>query len=46
MLNFSVVGVGSFGVKRAKAVQECNNAKLLSVCDKIAPKMPTKQKAF
>ena len=34
MLNFSVVGVGSFGVKRAKAVQECNNARLLSVCDK------------
>ena len=34
MLNFSVVGVGSFGVKRAKAVQECKNAKLLSVCDK------------
>ncbi len=33
MLNFSVIGVGSFGIKRAKAIQESNNAKLVSICD-------------
>lgn len=33
MLNFSVIGVGSFGIKRAKAIQESNNANLVSICD-------------
>ena len=33
MLNFSVIGVGSFGIKRAKAIQESNNANLASICD-------------
>ncbi len=33
MLNFSVIGVGSFGIKRAKAIQVSNNANLVSICD-------------
>ena len=45
MLNFSVVGVGSFGVKRAKAIQECKNAKLASVCDK-SPENANKAKSI
>ena len=35
----------SFGVKRAKAIQECKNAKLDSVCDK-SPKMLISKKYF
>ena len=34
MLNFAVIGTGAFGVKRAKAIQECKNAKLVAICDK------------
>ena len=45
MLNFSVVGVGSFGVKRAKAIQECKNANLDSVCDK-SPENANKAKSI
>ena len=45
MLNFSVVGVGSFGVKRAKAIKECKNANLDSVCDK-SPENANKAKSI
>jgi predicted dehydrogenase len=32
-MNFSVIGLGSFGMKRAKSIQDSNNAKLINVYD-------------
>ncbi len=34
MINFAVIGAGSFGLKRAKAIKECAGAKLVALCDK------------
>ncbi len=34
MINFAVIGAGSFGLKRAKAIKECTGAKLVALCDK------------
>ena len=42
MINFAVIGVGSFGLKRAKAIKECSGANLIALCDKF-PKFLKKQ---
>jgi predicted dehydrogenase len=44
MLNFAVIGTGAFGVKRAKAIQECKNAKLVAICDKNSENAERAQK--
>ena len=44
MLNFAAIGTGVFGVKRAKAIQECKNAKPDAMCDKNSENAERAQK--
>ena len=39
MINFAVIGVGSFGKKRATSIKESNNANLYGVFDKDENKL-------
>ena len=33
MIKFAVIGVGTFGIKRATAIKNSNKAKLVAICD-------------